>query len=829
MKEKTLALEWRINNEYKGGQTTAIARLEQIHGSYAMSAASGILRFGALALAMGVLGMGDAGCATTEPAMAQNILPNPSFEEVEKLAGWETHVWAGEGRFGTEANGRNGGCSVMIASEKGGDLSWRATVEVRPDSVYRLSGWIKTENVSPKDGAGALLNVHEIKSARTRALKGTKDWTEVETTFKTGSRREITVNCLLGGWGLATGTVWFDDVSLELVSTKKTKKTAMTVTIDASKTSAPISKYIYGQFIEHLGRCIYGGIWAEMLEDRKFYYTVGASGSAWRAIGDPGRVKMMEEDPYVGAHTPCVQLAGDGTRRGIVQGALALIEGKEYVGRIVLAGDAEAAPVEVSLVWGDGPEDRAAITVGQVSGQFAKTPLRFVAGGASEEGRLEIASGGKGAFSIGTVSLMPADNVDGMRADTLALLKELDSPVYRWPGGNFVSGYDWRDGIGERDRRPPRKNPAWRGIEHNDFGLDEYVAFCREIATEPFITVNSGLGNVDEAVEELQYANGAPDTPMGKLRAGNGHPEAYGVEFWAIGNEMYGGWQLGQTPLEFYTKKHNEFAIAMRAEDPGVQLVAVGATGKWSEGMLADCADHMDLLSEHFYCRDAKDVVRHVRFIPDAVAHKARFHRRYQKEIPALEGKSIPIALDEWNYWYGPELYGEIGVRYFLKDALGVAAGLHEFFRNSDIFFMANYAQTVNVIGAIKTSKTAAEFDTTGLALKLYRAHYGCVPVKVTADCAPMDVAAAWNEERTALTLGVVNPTDERQTLAVDFSGVSLADGGRAWRIAGTDPMAYNEPGVPPRVRIVEGNTNAAGSKFEIEPLSVVVYELPVE
>ena len=99
-----------------------------------------------------------------------------------------------------------------------------------------------------------------------------------------------------------------------------------------------------------------------------------------------------------------------------------------------------------------------------------------------------------------------------MRADTLKILKELDSPVYRWPGGNFVSGYDWRDGIGDRDRRPPRKNPAWSGIEPNDFGLDEFMTFCRYLNTDPYIAVNSGLGDVEMAVAEVQYANGNADT-----------------------------------------------------------------------------------------------------------------------------------------------------------------------------------------------------------------------------------------------------------------------------------------------------------------------------
>ena len=142
----------------------------------------------------------------------------------------------------------------------------------------------------------------------------------------------------------------------------------------------------------------------------------------------------------------------------------------------------------------------------------------------------------------------------------------------------------------------------------------------------------------------------------------------------------------------------------MRQEDSSIKLVAVGATGKWSEGMLQRCADSMDLISEHFYCPSHTGLASHVAQIPNSVRAKAEVHRAYRKRFDSLKGKDIDIALDEWNYWYGPHVYGELGTRYFLKDALGIAAGLHETMRQSDILFMANYAQTVNVIGCIKTN-----------------------------------------------------------------------------------------------------------------------------
>lgn len=602
---------------------------------------------------------------------------------------------------------------------------------------------------------------------------------------------------------------------------------AVEITIDAAKTGAPISKYVYGQFIEHLGRCIYGGIWAEMLEDRKFFYAVGAPESPWQAIGGPEAVEMTRENVYVGEHMPRIILPG-GESRGIAQHDLGLQAGRKYTGRIVLAGSPEAGPVSVSLAWGGG-DARQTVIIEKMSPAFTAYPFEFTAGADTDAGILTVAAQGKGVISVGPASLMPADNVHGLRPDTLALLKELNAPVYRWPGGNFVSGYNWKDGLGDPDKRPPRKNPAWQGVEHNDFGIGEFMMFCRELSTEPLVVVNSGLGDQQMALEELQYANGPADTPMGKLRSANGHPDPYAVQWWGIGNEMYGDWQLGHMPLEEYVKKHNAYAEAMRAADSNIKLIGVGATGKWSETMLANCADHMDLLSEHFYCQEKKDLGAHVRQISDAIRDKVTAHRAYHRKIGALKEKLIPICMDEWNYWYGPTPYGEIGTQYFLKDALGIAEGLHEYYRSSDTVFMANYAQTVNVIGAIKTSKTAAAFDTTGLVLKLYRQEFGTLPVEVKGPKTDIDVMAAWAEDHHALTIGVVNPTEKAATVKMKTNGAAFNGNGVRWIITGADPMACNKPGEQPGVTLSETPVTDVTDTLEVPPLSVCLYRLPVK
>jgi len=595
----------------------------------------------------------------------------------------------------------------------------------------------------------------------------------------------------------------------------------VSITIDTGKTSAEISPYIYGQFIEHLGRCIYGGIWAEMLADRKFFYAVGEDKSPWKAVGDNSCVTMVQENSYVGKQTPAVKANGDRSC-GIVQGSLGLVKGKKYVGRIILAGTGDVK-IEVSLIWGAGQNERQTITIDTVTEDYTKTPLGFTAGGATDDGRLEIVGRGTGTFHVGTVSLMPADNVEGMRADTLKLLRQLDSPIYRWPGGNFVSGYDWRDGVGiDRDKRPPKKNLAWNGLESNDFGIDEFMTFCRLAGTEPAVTVNTGFGDAFTAAQEIEYCNGGGDTAMGKWRAQNGHPGPYNVKWWFVGNEMWGKWQLGQMQLKQYVIKHNLFAEAMRKVDASIKLIAIGQTGAWDEQMLTKCADNMDLVSEHFYCDRNKSVTQHVRQIPGRVRRIVKGHRDYRKRFGSLEGKDIRIAIDEWNYWSG-----EKG-RYYLMDALGIAEGLHEMFRNSDIVYMANYAQTVNVLPAISTSKTDAVFTTNGLVLKLYRQYFGQVPVAIDGDRKGMDIAAAWSGNRDVLTVAAVNPTKYKFEIVPAVKGAALRGEEQLHFISGSDPMAFNEPGQKPQVKIETEQLSGSAEKLAVRPLSINIYVLSV-
>jgi alpha-N-arabinofuranosidase len=658
------------------------------------------------------------------------------------------------------------------------------------------------------------------------------------------------------------------------------KPALLTVTVDASKTGEPITKYIYGQFIEHKPDQINKGLWAEMLDDRKFFYPVTSRDDQqntpqqqrkrWRPIGPDESVVMDRERPYVGDHTPLIKLEG-GTPRGIQQAGLALRRAKAYTGRIVLAGEPGVA-IAVSLIWGPNHDDRQIIPIKSLRREYAKFPLQFTAGADTQNGRLEITGTGESSFHVGAVSLMPADNIHGFRPDTTSLLKQLNSGIYRFPGGNFVSNHDWYDAIGDPDKRPPTWDNAWNAVQPNDVGIDEFMILCSLLGVEPYISVNAGFGDAHSAAELVEYANGSLETPMGKLRAANGHPAPYNIKWWGIGNEMYGAWQFGTMALRQYVIKHNMFGKAMRRVDPTIKLLAAGAspdemavtrsslriTGKvlaeygsdadWTGGLFANCLDYIDVMTEHLYPVNGErfDILQGKRVAvqeplvewsrrpANRVRCKVEHYEEYRKRIPALREKRVPINIDEWSY---------SGARPNLKLALSYAWMLHEMFRHTNIITMANHTFALRCINGTATD---AAFNTTGLLFKLYRGHFGTIPVEVTGNSPqpapkypvgadqprvnagsptyPLDVAAALSADRRSLTVAIINLTEAARDFTIAIKGFELSGKGRLWRMTGSDANAANELGKKPQVEVVEIPFSELPKT--VPPISISLYEV---
>ena len=362
------------------------------------------------------------------------------------------------------------------------------------------------------------------------------------------------------------------------------------------------------------------------------------------------------------------------------------------------------------------------------------------------------------------------------------------------------------------------------------------MIFCFLFKTEPYIAVNTGSGTLDSALEELQYANGSADLPMGKIRARNGHKDPYHVRFWCIGNEMYGKWQIGYMPVADYVKKHNAFVDAFRKFDKNISVVGVGNVGPWNDVFIPGALEHLDYLSEHFYVQERPDLIDHASLTVGHIKRIDQAHDDYEKKWSDLYGKrKLPVIMDEWNYWYGPEVFGEIGTRYYLRDGLGIATGLHEFFRHSDRYFMANYAQTVNVIGAIKTNKTNAEFESTGLVLKLYRNQFGTIPVQIETIFPDseiphniIDVSAALDKNGKFLTIGFVNLSGDNVTVKLDLGSFNADRNAKMFVIADkkNDQCACNDPSESPRITITEKKISSGGKNIVIPKLSVTMIKL---
>ncbi len=660
--------------------------------------------------------------------------------------------------------------------------------------------------------------------------------------------------------------------------------------IDASKTGAPISKYLYGQFLEHIGGIVNSGVWAEMLDDRKFYYPVTAHPPAeppaapsgprrpplrrWTPVGPEESVTMDTTAPYAGEHTPLVRLGAEA--HGIRQAGLAVRKDRSYTGRVVLAGTPDAN-VRVVLAWGSAPAEHQAVTVGKLGSGYRTYPLRFEAKGDSDDARLEIVGTGSGSFHVGAVSLMPANNVQGFRSEVVAALRQLHSGVYRFPGGNFVSGHEWRDAVGDPDRRPPVMDPVWHAVQPNDVGTDEFVALCRLLDVEPYVTVNAGFGDAWSAAQLVEYANGAATTPMGRWRAANGHPEPYGIRFWGIGNEPWGDWQLGFMPVEQFALKHELFARAMLRVDPAIKLIAAGAmpdamtgskqakrlsgqivpeylsAGDWSGSLLSRCLDHIDLLSEHYYSRSNQrtdlatgekvkvelSLVEWMRQPATQVRSKYEHYQEYLKRIPGLRQKPVPIALDEWAYTGVP--------RDSYKVVPAYAWAFHEMFRHSDLYQLGGFTFATAMVSA---NRTDAVLNPTGLLFKMYREHFGTIPVEVAGDSPqpkpayppggdqprvnpgsdtyPLDVSAALSDDRKTLTFAVLNPSDSEQRLELQVAGASLVGNGRLWRMAPQTVDATIAVGRKPEVEVQQEALASPPGAVVAPPFSVSIYSFAV-
>lgn len=445
----------------------------------------------------------------------------------------------------------------------------------------------------------------------------------------------------------------------------------------------------------------------------------------------------------------------------------------------------------------------------------------------------------------------PTADAQGFRRDVIDLVEELKVSIVRYPGGNFVSGYNWTDGIGPKFQRPRRLDLAWKSVESNLVGIDEFVDWAGKARTEVMAAVNLGTGSPQDAGYMLEYCNHPSDTYWSDLRIKNGHREPHGIKVWCLGNEMDGPWQICRLNADDYGKKALETAKIMKWIDPDIRLVACGSSTsfmptfpEWDRTVLEHVYEHVDYISLHRYYEnlgDAGDFLASFadmdRFIK-TVAATADYVKAKNRSA-----KSMMLSFDEWNVWYqkkvkllpwesAPPLLED---RYSLLDALVFGGLMCTLLNNADRVKMACLAQLVNVIAPIFTEPKGAAIRQTiyhpfkqvaswgrGTVLRpILRC--GVRESKLYGDVPILQAAATYDEESETISLFILN-TDQEESVVLDLDFRSF---GPVACIAhevldGPDLNAVNDFVQPDRVvpRPIEARSGV-GTKDSVHPITL--------
>lgn len=426
---------------------------------------------------------------------------------------------------------------------------------------------------------------------------------------------------------------------------------------------------------------------------------------------------------------------------------------------------------------------------------------------------------------------------DGLRLDVVEAMTGLNMPYVRYPGGNFVSNYDWRDGVGP-DRKP-FPDFAWRATEPNLFGTDEFMKWCRTVGTEPMMAVNLGTLGPPEAAALVEYCNLDTNTRWANARRENGSGSPHAVKMWCLGNEMDGPWQAGHVPADQYALKARNAARLMRGIDPSIELVAAGSSGRhmntyleWDRTVLETCWDDIELISAHRYSNNSENDTPGflaegtvIDSILDDYAGLIAYVKGVKKST-----HDVYVCFDEWNVWYrerggknrdgnwkvGPRQLEEI---YNLEDALVCAQYLNAFIRRADLVRVACLAQIVNVIAAVVTGPNGTLKQSIYYPSALYSKHAKGLSLTPVVQC-PLydasdrkevpfvDASASFDEETGNLSLFLVNRSvDENVRVRIELADRAVTGQGTVRLITGNDPKLANTWEQPDNVAPTEGQS----------------------
>ncbi len=462
----------------------------------------------------------------------------------------------------------------------------------------------------------------------------------------------------------------------------------------------------------------------------------------------------------------------------------------------------------------------------------------------------------------------PLSDASGFRSDVLREMQELKCPIMRYPGGNFVSGYDWLHGVGPKNDRPTVLERAWNSIETNQFGTDEFIEWCRLVGTEPLLATNLGTGTPETSAALVEYCNVEKGTRWSDLRRAHGYERPHAVKTWCLGNEMDGWWQIGHMPAREYGRKARDAARQIRSVDPTTELIACGSSAPfmptylaWDRETLEECYPEVDGLSLHRYYGNTQEETGEdsSRF----VALNLDMDMQIQETIAVCDyvrgllksPKRLWLSFDEWNVWYrarsgdhlngrgefAPPLLEEV---YNLEDALLVGGLVNTLLRQSERVRIGCLAQIINVIAALVTSEDAvlrqtiyypyswgikyAKGDVLDVLVESetypitrgYSASYSDARLARTESAPYLDVAATLDPESGACSVLLLNrDLDRERDVELRLDGITPTRVVEAETITGADLKAVNT---------FEHPNNVAGQELEApSPGSTMTLRLP--
>ncbi len=640
--------------------------------------------------------------------------------------------------------------------------------------------------------------------------------------------------------------------------TRSTGKTAKLDIYTKKKASKPISRYLYGKFIEHITTNIYGGIWAQVLNNPGFegwkyflgwdrrnierrykdYVEFLKKGSKWDeskdieslwlnrdiapwwiAYGEGDIQYELDKNSYNSEMSQKIRVKSlKGKYGGIRQAIyLPLHREKEYEFSFYARS---VGGVTVTVVIGKAGEEGKPLVERRIkvrAWRWKKYTVKLKIDEDVSKGRLltfDIGLTGRGTVWLDQMALFPEDNVKGFDVDVVKLTRESKPSIIRWPGGNFASGYHWKDGIGPIDKRKTTMNVPWDMVEYNYVGIDEFMDFCEAVGAEPLIVVNAGDGTPEEAAQWVEYCNGGVDTKYGALRAKNGHPEPYNVTYWEIGNELYGSWQIGYTTPDVYAIRYRNFYEAMTAVDPRIKLIANGRDRlSWNGPIIQQDSDILRSLSIHTLIGGGTSKYADLTEVFKSLVAYTYYYPQLLKELGSQMAERVDkpeFAITELNVFTNTI---DLPNNKNLTEAIFYSGILNASIRSGGLIGMITHSELVN------SKRREVVYPNAGYyARRLYSSLSGNIPIKINVsspmyrssgryspvmDVPYIDAIAMINEKGDKIDVIITNREPDKAikvSIALhDFNPRETVD---VQLLTGKSFMSYNTWDNPDRVKL---------------------------